>query len=546
MVRAALARLLGVTLVLASLTIPLTASAKPLPTQTARDSTIQVVLPGPLTNCPAFDARTSASSLALFDLIRPSAFLTNPNDFLVGAQGPISSAELISLTPQTVQYTLARGAKWTDGQPFVGSDLVAWWQMLRGYSGVASHGYRAIRSMAVEGGNKVTAVFSRPYSDWTTLFRDVEQRGASLSCSWSSLLSRPSLGPYRLVSANERRWILARDEGWQPNGRRFGRVVVTVSSRVDLTGESPAVAFAQRVDPLQVSLLASHPMMLGKIGPSNVLEELVFNSKRPVARSSAVRLALGWSIDRLGLISRMWSLTTQSVATATSALYSQGQPDYPGGGLTIPSMATTTTVSGPTVPSAGQDCIPCAVQVLQSAGGQLVGGRWNMPSVGPLIIQLGVGPTGVDRVSARAIAQSWRRLGVSVSLAYYATGNAAAVAAASGEVDAAVFERQMRATVPFAALSWAGPNYRDGYPSGYRTAQWNGMFNRAMSNLNPATAQADWAQLDASLLASGFVRPLFTLPSLTEWSNDVATVTTGDSIEAFVDQLPNWSLVSSQ
>lgn len=543
--RAVSARLLGVALALAGLTIPMTASAKPLPTQTARDSTIQVVLPGPLTSCPSFDARSSASSLALFDLIRPSAFLTNPNDFLVGAQGPISSAELISLTPQTVQYTLARGAKWTDGQPFVGADLVAWWQLLRGYSGVASNGYRAIRSMELEAGNKVTAVFSRPYSDWTTLFRDVEQRGASLSCSWASLLSRPSLGPYRLVSANERRWVLVRDEGWQPNGRRFGRVVVTVSSRVDLSGESPAVAFSQHLDPLQISLLASHPMMLGKIGPSNVLEELVFNSSRPVTRISAVRSALGWSIDRLGLISRMWSLTTQSVATATSALYTQGQPNYPGGGLSIPSL-TTTTVSVPTVPTAGQDCLTCAVQMLQSAGGQLVDGRWNMPQIGPLIIQLGVGPTGVDHVSARAVARSWRRLGASVSLVYYASGNAAAAAAASGEVDAAIFERQMKATVPYAALSWVGPNYRDGYPSGYRTAQWNAMFNSAMSNLNPATAQADWAQLDGSILASGFVRPLFTLPSLTEWSNDVATVITGDSVEAFLDQLPSWSIVSSQ
>ena len=520
------------------------AFAKPPASTSASSETLRLALPGPFSPCPVFVQDASSSTQALLDLIRPSAFLTNPNDFLVGAQGPISSAELVNLAPQTVVYTVAPHAVWSNGVAFTGTDLYAWWLRMRAFPGVASDGYRAIRTVSVSSdGLTVTARFAHPYADWATLFRDVEQRDAPLNCSWTSLLARPSLGPYVLVSASPTRWVLERDPRWQPNGRRFGRVVVTLANRIAYDGATPLVAYATRTSPQQIAALAAHPGAFGHLGPSNSVEELVFNGARPAVKLLAVRRALSWSVDRIGAINRSWSLVTQSVATATSSLYSQGQPDYPGGGVSpVSPPATTTTVAATLSPSAGVDCPACAQLALTTAGATLIGGRWQIPGVGPLIVRLAVGPTGVDHASARAIVAAWRALGASVSILPAASANQVAVDVASGVVDAGVFARPFHDTPTYAALSWTGPNYRDVYPSGQRTALWNHLYAQAMADLNPATAQDRWSQLDSAILASAFVRPLFTLPALTAWSARVVSVNTGDSVAALVDQLPSWSL----
>lgn len=523
---------------------PASAFAKSTASTSASNETLRLALPGPFSPCPTFVQDASASTQALLDLIRPSAFLTNQNDFLVGAQGPISSAELVNLTPQTVEYTIAPRAVWSNGATFTGTDLYVWWLRLRSYPGVASDGYRAIGSVTVNpDGLTVTARFAHPYADWATLFRDVEQRDAPLNCSWSSLVARPSLGPYVLASASPTQWVLQRDPRWQPNGRRFGRVIVTLANRIAYEGSTPLVAYSTRTSPQQIASLAAHPGAFGHLGPSNAVEELVFNGARPAVKNLAVRQALSWSVDRLKAINQSWSLVTQSVATATSALYSQGQPNYPGGGLTPANpSATTTTLATTLNPAAGSDCPACAQLALSTAGATLLGGRWQVPGVGPLIVRLAVGPTGVDHASARAIVAAWRALGASVSILPAASANQVALDVASGVVDAGVFARPFHDTPAYVALSWTGPNYRDVYPSGQRTALWNHLYAQAMADLNPATAQDRWAQLDDAILASCFVRPLFTLPALTAWSARVVSVNTGDSIAALVDQLPSWSL----
>ena len=45
----------------------------------------------------------------------PSAFLTTSAGNLYGENGPIASAELTSLTPETVKYTIAPNEKWSNG-----------------------------------------------------------------------------------------------------------------------------------------------------------------------------------------------------------------------------------------------------------------------------------------------------------------------------------------------------------------------------------------------------------------------------------------------
>ena len=61
----------------------------------------------------------------------PSAFLTTSAGNLYGENGPIASAELTSLTPETVKYTITPNEKWSNGTSFNGNDLVGWWLRAR-------------------------------------------------------------------------------------------------------------------------------------------------------------------------------------------------------------------------------------------------------------------------------------------------------------------------------------------------------------------------------------------------------------------------------
>src|SRR5579863_9053609 len=171
--------------------------------------TINVSLPGPFNGCTFFDAGATPTTEAINDLIVPSAFLTTSAGNLSGENGPIASAELTSLTPETVKYTLTPDEKWSNGTSFNGNDLLGWWLRARSLRSVLSDGYRDIKTLTVsKDGYGVTAVFATPYADWNLLFRDVEALGTQGSCTLASLLARPTLGPYTVTRATTSRVVL--------------------------------------------------------------------------------------------------------------------------------------------------------------------------------------------------------------------------------------------------------------------------------------------------------------------------------------------------
>ena len=129
--------------------------------------TLNLALPGPFNGCSFLSQNATPTSDAILDLILPSAFITEPNGVLAGEDGPISSAELTSLSPETVRYTIAPKMHWSDGVAFTGEDLVDWWTEARSLASVDSDGYRAIKSLVVSKNHlSVTAVFATPYADW--------------------------------------------------------------------------------------------------------------------------------------------------------------------------------------------------------------------------------------------------------------------------------------------------------------------------------------------------------------------------------------------
>ncbi|MGD0853088.1 MAG: ABC transporter substrate-binding protein [Acidimicrobiales bacterium] len=516
------------------------ASAKP---NSLNHQTVDVSLPGPFNGCTFLDPGATPTSDAINDLIVPSAFLTTSSGSLTGENGPIASAELTSLTPETVKYTITPNEKWSNGTSFNGNDLVGWWLRARGLKSVVSDGYRDIKTLTVSSdGYGVTAVFSTPYADWNLLFRDVEALGTQGNCSIASLLTRPTLGPYTVTSATTTRIVLTMNKHWPVDTDRFGRVVITDAGAMPTSADSYFVNFSLDVNRALVQAISTHPNVMSHIGTSSNLEEIAFASNRPLIKRIAVREALSWSIARQTLIDQLWGAVTYSPSVADSALYSQGQANYPGPPGTAPSAQTTTTMVPSTPHNGLGDCTPCALDVLSQSGFVRTRSGWVTSTGTPLILKIAVGPSDLDHTVATSIVGEWAAIGITVKVVDVRSEVAAAVATATNADDLAIFTRPTITAVSYAARSWSGPGYADTYPSGWRTVAVTALFNQATANFNPVTAATTWLKMDQKIQSAYWVRPMFTSPSLLAWTDTLTGVTTSFSVPGLLDEEPNWTL----
>ena len=506
--------------------------------------TVDVSLPGPFNGCTYLDPGATPTSDAINDLIVPSAFLTTSAGNLNGENGPIASAELTSLTPETVKYTITPNEKWSNGTAFNGNDLEGWWLRARALRAVLSDGYRDIKSLTVsKDGYGVTAVFAIPYADWNLLFRDVEALGTQGSCALSSLVARPSLGPYSVTSATASRVVLTMNKHWPVDTDRFGRIVITDTGVMPSSTGAHFVNFSLVVNRSLVQAISSHPNVMSHIGSSSNIEEISFASNRPLIKRIAVRQALSWSVGRQALIDQLWGAVTFSPSVAASALYSQGQSNYPGPAGSSPSAQTTTTTIAPSSSHNGLgDCLQCALDVLSQSGFVRSTSEWSTATGTPLDLTMAVGPSDLDGTVAASVVREWASIGIKVKVVDVRSDVAAAVATATNAEDLAIFARPTITAVSFAARSWSGTGYADAYPSGWRTVAITALFNRAIANFNPVTASSTWLQMDQKIQSSYWVRPLFTSPSLLAWSNTLTGVTTSFSVPGLLDEVPIWSV----
>lgn len=509
--------------------------------------TLTLSLPGPLNGCTVLDKAATPTTNALLDLIRPSAFLTSPSGNLYGEGGPIASAELVSLKPETVVYTIAPGQRWSNGDAFDGVDLVAWWLKAKALASVQSDGYRLIKSMTeTNSGLSVTATFSSPFAEWNLLFRDVEDVGTPSGCSWADFLRRPSLGPYKVTSVAPHRIVLVSNPQWSSLPNRYGRIIVTDTTTLPTSPSSYYASYSLQVSRSALQAASSRPTILSHIGTSSNIAELTFAPSRPLTRRLTMREALSWSLDRQALINRIFGSVTFSTSIAQSALYSQGQSQYPGGGGSGPSaQSTTTTLSPGSTNTELIDCPVCATHVLISDGYHKSAGRWLSLAGTPLTITIAVGPSNLDRVVGQLLAAQWRAFGVGVNILKVSSDIAAATDAATNHVDVAIFTRPTVTTPWFSARSWSGPAYPDSYPSGIRTATINHLFASGLANFNPVSASSTWLELDQAVMTTYRVRPLFTAPSLVEWSNSVGGVYGSLSVPGFADEVTSWGITQT-
>ncbi|NNN07653.1 MAG: hypothetical protein HKL85_00475 [Acidimicrobiaceae bacterium] len=502
-------------------------------------STLTLSLPGPFNGCSILSPAIDASNAAILDLIRPSAFLVGPTNVLSGEGGAIVSAELISLHPEKVVYSVDPRMRWSNGRPFSVNDLIAWWRSARLLQSINGDGYRHITAMVSNKAHTtVTATFATDFADWNLLFRDVEQSGTTRSCAVSQLSDQPSLGPYVVHSVNPQKIVLLSNSEWTNNYNRFHRVIITSNNVLPGNSSKYFVEYAPVATKSLVEDLVSHPRYIGQFANSSDIEELTFSPHGVITSNRSLRTALSWLLDRKAILDKLFGSFTFTPSVPTSALFSQGQADYP---LAQPVIKPTSSNAAIVDPS--QDCRSCALTMLNRSGFVYSSHRWHDANGTVLSLKLAVGPTPLDQASATLVSQQWRSLGIVVKLLYAHSDALAANMAAVGTVNVAVFDHPTSTTPWTSARSWDLAPYLDAYPTGVISASTNYLFMLAQRTFNPTTAALTWLKIDHQILSNFWIRPLFTVPSLIEYSGPLANVVPSLSLSGLVDQVSNWGIV---
>ncbi len=493
----------------------------------------------PFRGCTAQSRDISPAMLGILDLTRPSAFTVGAHNQLVGEGGAIVSAEMVSLTPQTVVYTIDTQLRWSNGRRFSARDLVSWWRSVRSLPYAKDQGYRSIKQLTPSKDlSSVTAVFASPDVTWNSLFRDLEAPGAlPRHCSFASLIRRASLGPYRLASLTSSRAVLVRNPFWTENFNRFGRVTLLNSSRT-----SPASTnFVSYADQTNAALLSEHrvgALLNAKLGTSSLLEELQFAPNRPLTRSAALRRTWSWFVNRQTLVRGLFDSYVLANPVADSALFAQNRKGF----VSAPASENVRSLVGA---SPLLDCLTCARNYLKSQGFSQRASQWRYRER-PVTLSIIRGPSLVDRDTTDALVAQLQANGLFARVSVAGSDAQASLLTFGNHYDFAVLGRPFSSSAASNTASLTPPFYGDSFPVGQISASVQRQLVLAGLDFNPLTALPILKSVDQATVASFLVRPLFTPPSLLQWTPGVANVGFPSDVGALIDQVVNWGFVPSR
>jgi peptide/nickel transport system substrate-binding protein len=552
-VRRGLAAALTGVVTLGALVITSPSLAAPTP----RVPTLTVAIPGPFGGCDPGASTTTTATDEVLSLVLPSAFTPGALSSPVGDTPVVSQAEVVSLNPQTVVYTIAPGAAWPDGTHFSAQDLIRTWQERRADTVVADLGYRDVASMTPDTtGASLTVVFSTPYSDWESLFNLIVPGATTTSgCTQPSAALDPSIGPYEITSATTTRVTLDANPTWTGAVPYYTHVVVTTDPATPVqAGGPPRLVYLPSPNLDQLQALTSTGAFDSRLQHDTTIVSLDFAVRGPGAVSLDVREALARFIDRSALVNAVASPVDDTAAPAASHLFGQGDANYvgsPGTPVGNP-LPPTTPVPGASGSAAYGDVpdVATADALLHAAGFAKSSRGWLQAGGLPLSVCLAV-PTDVPLLvpTAEMLRHQLQAQGVGVDWRSVGTTTSVAGALRAGTCAAGLMTRTGDGFATHEAANWLAP------PSPMPAdLTWTGVDDpivnaaalTATGMLNPVTAVATWTAMDVRLwnLMAGL--PLYSPSVYVGWSPQITGLLPCDTVGCTIDQIPSLVAATSR
>jgi peptide/nickel transport system substrate-binding protein len=448
----------------------------------------------------------------------------------------VDSAEVVSLSPQTVVYQIDPRAVWSDGVPITSSDFDYAWQSQKGGAldidgtpdSVASTlGYRDIASITgSNSGRTVTVVFKTPFADWPSLFDDLLPAHVAEQVGWNHGFDQfsPAVfvsgGPWEVVSFQPgSEIVLARNPRWWGSAPALDRIVVRAiagdAALASALGSGQVqVAYPSGFDPSLMAEASSSSVLTTQEGLGTRMLQLEFNVRRAPLNTVAVRQGIAHVIDRAGIVESVGQPEDQSTWEDNQHLFANGEPGY------VDDAAGYEKA----------DLVTSAHLLEQSGFTMDVRGRW-MDHAKPVSLDLvwavddpwsaAVGPI----VAAQLVAAGFDVVSTPMSSAelYGTTLPTGAFDLALVPVDASAYPSSL------GSVFSTSPSITGGAPdadwSGFDDPKVDALFTQAVQQLAPPRADAIYQQIDQLLWTAMPTLPLFAEPTMLVQSASLSGVT---------------------
>ena len=447
----------------------------------------------------------------------------------------VDSAEVISLSPQTVVYQIDPRAVWSDGVPISEADFLYAWDAQKGGgtdidgtpdSVTSTLGYRDIESLTgSNGGKTVTVVFRTPFADWASLFDDLLPAHIAQQVGWNSGFDQlsPAVsvsgGPYEVAS-----WqpgseiVLTRNPRWWGSPSSLDRVVVrAVTGDGALTSAlgqgGVQVAYPGGFDPSFMAQTSSSSVLQTQVDLGTTMLQLEFNVRRAPLNVAATREGIAHAIDRAGLVETVGQPEDHSVWEDNDHLVANGEPGYvddaSGYEQAEPVLsARLLEQSGFTTDARGAWSLhgkPVTLNLVWAADDP-----WSA-AVGPIVaaqlVAAGFDVAATPMSSAQLYGTALP--GGAFDLALVPVEQSAYPSALGN-----VFSTSPAVTGAAVPADWTG----------FDDPKIDALFSQAAQDLAPPSAHAIYQQIDQDLWVAMPTLPLFAEPTMLVWSSSLSGV----------------------
>lgn len=457
-----------------------------------------------------------------------------PQPFTVGLKGDLvpdsillSSAEVVSLKPQTVLYQINPKAIWSDRVPITGSDFVAAWREQRRDTAATAEnptlaeGYADIASIkSTHGGRQVTVVFKKHFADWEALFANLVPAHIVRAKGWfsgfvpgSSRGPMVSGGPF-LVSSYQpgRRLVLRRNPLYW--GQPAGLAQITFD-RLDPADDAHALAsgavqmVVPPADPSVVQAVERVPGVAISQWRTLRFEQLEMNQTSPWLADQALRRAVATAVDRTQLESATVGLYDPALPLDENHVFVPGQPSYQDDGTGYEPPTSSSSSSSSSSSGLGQ------VESLFTGAGLALGPDGYLhEGAQTLTLRLLAQSSPLQQKLAALIAGQLRAAGVQIEMEVE-SGSAFRRALSGGQFDLALVVSQGSAFPSYARALYGTPGLEGSGAqnyTGYTSLQVDSLFSQAAGQLDPTRAATLYNEIDQQLWTDLDTVPLFQLP----------------------------------
>jgi peptide/nickel transport system substrate-binding protein len=470
----------------------------------------------------------------------PSVFRVHPDFSVRLDQAFMAGAELTSHDPQTITYRIRPEARWSDGTPISAADFIYLWEHLNGTNpktdADSTTGYDRIRQVTGSGdGKTVTVVFDQRFADWKGLFANLlpahyvdRQPGG-----WNRGLDRhpariPSGGPFKITGfrPGETVTLGRNDHYWGPKAH-LDRIVIRLVPDSDAQLDALRNDEADLINPTPtadvVNIVRRLPGVRSQARPSLGWEHLTFNLDHPILAELAVRQAIATAIDTQQLVDRLLRPVDPGSQPLGNRIWLTSQPPYQdhSGGY-------------------GKGNTQAAKRLLERAG-------WSLGADG-------VYAKDGERLELRYATfakQDPRRRAQGELLQAQLADAGVQLSLFNTTVDT-LFEWVGDGNFDIASFFWLGnPFAISGSQHIYRSSgsgnfgkfadpTVDALFQQGLGELDPARAAAIGNQIDQQLWTQLPLIPLYQVPSLLVWREDLLNVADNPTTETVFWNAGSW------